>query len=665
MSLNKSTLPLALLCACSALSAQTPKSFDPAAAFGARPGVTGMSLSPDGKSVAYIAPTQGQGSVLVTMRLDGSANPTPKTALIADGKPARLESCGWVSSDRLVCLLYALVKDPTNLVGFLPITRQLAVNADGSNMRELSNRLNSYSRGYNLHGGNIIDWLPEEDGSVLMTREYLPDDHTGSHIGSSAEGLGVDRVNTRTLAVTHVESPNPDAVEYHSDGHGTVRVMGVQKKKGNAQETGLVLYSYRLPGSREWRALTKYNWVDGSGLDIYAVDRDLNVAYGFKKKDGLRALYSISLDAQPHEELIYSRTDVDVDSLIQIGRRRHVVGALYELDSPQSVYFDSNVKSLLAALSKALPQSALGVMESSADEQKMLIFSGSDRDPGVYYIFDRAAKQLQTFLVARGELEGVTLATMKPVSFPASDGTSIPGFLTMPPGKESAKGLPAIVMPHGGPSSRDSWGFDWWAQFYAARGFAVLQPNYRGSTGYGDAWLKGNGFRSWQTAIGDVLDAGRWLVHEGIADPSKLAIVGGSYGGYAALQSSVVDPTLFKAIVAVAPVTDLGALKDESYNWSNYNLVSDFIGDGKNMHEGSPIEHAEKIKAPVLLFHGEFDRNVSVNQSKRMAARLQAVGGRSELVTWPGLDHHIEDSAARIAMLRKSDAFLRKELAIK
>ena len=574
------------------------------------------------------------------------------------------EQCGWVSAERLVCLLFSLVKDPANVAGFLPVTRLLAVNADGSNVRELSNRLNMYSRGYNLHGGNVIDWLPDEEGSVLMTRQYLPDDHLGTHIGSSAEGLGVDHVDTRTLATTHVESPNPDAVEYYSDGHGTVRVMGLRMRKGNYQDTGIVAYSYRMPGSREWKTLTKYNRVDGSGLDIYAVDRDLNVAYGLKKKDGLRALYSISLDAQPHEELVYSRSDVDVDSLIHIGRRQHVVGAHYELDSPQATYFDTNVKSLISSLSKALPQSALRVAESSADEQKMLIFSGSDHDPGVYYIFDRPAKQLQTFLVARGELEGVTLATMKPVSFPASDGTSIPGFLTLPPGKESAKGLPAIVMPHGGPSSRDTWGFDWLAQFYAARGFAVLQPNYRGSTGYGDAWLMKNGFRSWPTAIGDVLDAGRWLVHEGTADPSKLAIVGWSYGGYAALQSSIVDPTLFKAVVAIAPVTDLGALKDESYYWSNYDLVSDFIGDGKTMHEGSPIEHADKIKAPVLLFHGDFDRNVSVNQSKRMAARLQAVGVRSELVTWPDLDHQLEDSAARTQMLRKSDEFLRKELAI-
>ncbi|MEI9851159.1 MAG: alpha/beta fold hydrolase [Sphingomonas sp.] len=119
-------------------------------------------------------------------------------------------------------------------------------------------------------------------------------------------------------------------------------------------------------------------------------------------------------------------------------------------------------------------------------------------------------------------------------------------------------------MPHGGPGARDEWGFDWLAQFFAARGYAVLQPNFRGSAGYGEDWFLENGFKSWRTAIGDVNDGGRWLVGQGIAAPAKLAIVGWSYGGYAALQSAVLDPELFKAIVAIAPVTDLGALKEES-----------------------------------------------------------------------------------------------------
>jgi dipeptidyl aminopeptidase/acylaminoacyl peptidase len=325
------------------------------------------------------------------------------------------------------------------------------------------------------------------------------------------------------------------------------------------------------------------------------------------------------------------------------------------------VFFDPEIQRLFATLGKALPGSpALRIADASVDESKLLIFAGSDQDPGIYYLFDRKAKQLQTFLDVRTQLEDVKLAGMKPVSYPARDGTMVPGYLTMPPGQEDARGLPAIVLPHGGPGARDEWGFDWLSQYFAARGYAVLQPNFRGSTGYGDAWFSQNGFRSWPTAIGDVLDAGRWLINQGIADPAKLGIVGWSYGGYAALQSAVVEPTLFKAVVAIAPVTDLNALKEQHRTWSDFNLVSNQVGEGPHVREGSPAMNAEKIKVPVLLFHGALDLNVGINQSKEMASRLTAAGGRCELVTWDDLDHHLDDSSARIEMLRKSDGFLRQ-----
>jgi dipeptidyl aminopeptidase/acylaminoacyl peptidase len=277
-------------------------------------------------------------------------------------------------------------------------------------------------------------------------------------------------------------------------------------------------------------------------------------------------------------------------------------------------------------------------------------------------LFDKKQRQLQTFLVVRAELEGVKLANVKPVHYQAADGTMIPGYLTLPPGVDTPKDLPAIVMPHGGPSARDYWGFNWLAQFYASRGYVVLQPNFRGSKGYGDDFFKQNGFRSWPTAIGDVLDAGKWLVAQGIASPDKLAVVGWSYGGYAALQSAVVDPTVFKAVIAIAPVTDLADLKEQYRHWSNFLVISREIGEGPHVREGSPALNAAKIKVPVLLFHAEMDRNVPIRQSKEMADHLAGAGVAYELVTWPDLDHQLDDSAARAEMLRKSDAFLRRAM---
>lgn len=640
------------------MSAQPSGPLDAAAAFGARPSVWGMSLSPDGQRVAYITADVGQGSVLFTQSLEKGAPARPVTR--ADGKPDRIRTCSWVANDRLVCQIYGVTK---TALGILPWSRLIAIDADGTNVKELSTRQNYYSRGLQLSGGWVLDWLPDDNGSVLLTRHYIPDDHLGSHVGSTDDGLGVDRIDTRTLAVTHVERARSEADDYITDGRGTVRIMGLGEKRVGL-DTPMIHYEYRAQNSHDWKHLCDYNRLNGEGFEPLAVDHDLDVVYGLKKEGGRKALYSIKLDGTLHEELVYSRPDVDVDSLVQIGRRQRPIGVSYATATRHAEYFSADVKQMLGALGKAIPDAALRVVDSSTDESKMLIFAGSDSDPGVYYIFDRQARRLNTFLVVRDPLEGVKLATVRPIEYPAADGVMVPAYLTLPPGHEDAKGLPAIVLPHGGPSARDEWGFDWLSQFFANRGYAVLQPNFRGSSGYGDAWFERNGFQSWRIAIGDILSAGQWLVSQGIADPARLGVVGWSYGGYAALQSAVVDQNTFKAVIAIAPVTDLPALKEESRIFTNFSLVSQFVGEGPQIHEGSPIEHAERIKVPVLMFHGAMDRNVNITESQRMADRLKAAGARCELVTWDNLDHYLDDSSARTEMLRKSDAFLRKAFRI-
>ena len=643
-----------------ALPAQDAPPFDAAKAFGARESVSGISLSPDGQRVAYITPTSGQGAVGYVLSVAPGSR--PRAFISANGDPERISHCYWVANERLACQVYYLVSEPP--LGTVLHTRVIAVNADGSNLRVLSTVGNAHTRGQHTGGGVIIDLLPGQDSAVLMTRNYLPDDHIGSRLGSDKKGLGVDWIDTRDLTVKHVEAPHPDAVDYITDSRGVVRVFGTKGRQAGL-DTNVVSYLYRSEGSSEWHKLSDFDYADNSGFAPVAVDPKLNVVYGFKKKDGRLAVYSLALDGSLREELIYARPDVDVDELVQIGRQRHVVGVAYATDIRRTVYFDPEIENVIATLHKALPQSPLmHVVDSSSDESRLLIFASSDSDPGVYYLFDRKTHQLQTFLVARSELEGVKLASVRPITYPAADGVLVPGYLTLPPGRESARGLPAIVLPHGGPSARDEWGFDWLSQFYAARGYAVLQPEFRGSAGYGDAWFQQNGFRSWQVAIGDVLAAGRWLVKEGIADPGKLAVVGWSYGGYAGLQAAVTDPSVFKAVVAVAPVTDLTAFKEEHRRWSDFAVVSELVGDGPYVRDASPAQHADRIKVPVLLFHGALDHNVSVNESRLMAERLRSAGASVELVSWDNLDHYMEDSDARAQLLARSDAFLRKALGL-
>jgi acetyl esterase/lipase len=640
--------------------------FDAAKAFGARPSVQHASLSPDGMSVAYVAPTTGQGSVVYVQSLAKGATLASKPILGASGKPERLGGCDWVSNQRLICVIYGVITSDVMLEP-VEVSRLIAVNTDGTKMQLLSTGRSLYTRGFQLGGDNVVDWLPDEDGAVLMTRVYLPDDHTGSRLGSSKRGFAVDRVDTQTLAAQTVEQPSDSAVAYISDGRGTIRIMGVRSRRGAVEgyDSGNIAYYYRKPDSRDWLPMGEAVGEDLNGFRPVAVDHDENLAYGYKKLDGRFALYTVALDGSLKEELVYARPDVDVGGLNRIGRRHRVVGVSYSDDFWHTHFLEPDFEKLLSSLAKALPgQPSLGVTDSSMDESKLLIRAGSDNDPGVYYVFDKKLRQLETLLAVRGDLEGVKLARVKPVHYQAADGTMIPGYLTLPPGVDTPKDLPAIVMPHGGPDVRDYWGFGWLAQFYASSGYAVLQPNFRGSRGYGDDFFKQNGFRSWPTAIGDVLDAGKWLIAQGIANPDKLAVVGWSYGGYAALQSAVVDPSVFKAVIAIAPVTDLPEFKEGYRHWSNFLVVSRQIGEGPHVREGSPALNAAKIKVPVLLFHGEMDRNVPIRQSREMADRLAAAGVPHELVTWPDLDHQLDDSAVRAEMLRKSDAFLRKAMGL-
>jgi dienelactone hydrolase len=657
---------LALLLAGTGLCAQESPTFNAAAAFGARPSRTNMSLSPDGTSIAFIGPERGQGGALFTMRLDDPAA-TPKAILGASGDPERLSDCTWVGNQRLACRLYMVLARNTGSLDLLAAARLLAINADGSNLKSLSLATNPYARGVDLGGGSIIDRLPDLDGSLLMSRMHLQDQHTGSLIGSTDRGLAVDRVDTQTGKAEGVEAARPRARRYLTDGLGHVRIVGDRPPPSftPGANDGLTLYYYRQTSSTSWEKLSEYNSLDRSGFVPLAVDPAQNIVYGAKKLDGRLAIYSMALDGSLKEALIFARPDVDVSELILVGRHRRVVGVSYVTDVSHAQYFEAGLATLVTSIAKSLPnRTQVRIVDSSVNERRLLIFAGRDNEPGTYYFFDRDTHQLRPLTVVRAALENVKLAEVTPVSYPASDGTLVPAYLTLPPGIEHAEGLPAIVMPHGGPGARDVWGFNWLAQFFANRGYAVLQPNFRGSAGYGDAWYEQNGFHSWALAIGDVLDGGRWLVAQGIADPKKLGIVGWSYGGYAALQSAVVDSSVFKAVVAIAPVTDIDDLASEWGSDAAYAFMRDYAISGAEAKAASPAEHADRIKAPVLLFHGTLDRNVSVHESEHMARSLKSAGVPYELVIFEKLDHQLDDSAVRAQMLAKADSFLRQAFGL-
>ncbi|MFL9840063.1 alpha/beta fold hydrolase [Sphingomonas sp. ST-64] len=628
------------------VAAQT---FDAAAVFGSRESVEQASLSPDGTKLAYLGPGDGQASVIYVVKLgDGAA---AKPILRTNGQPDRVSGCSWTSNTRLLCDVYGISRYEGDIVY---ASRMVALDEDASNVKVLQQRRRgNMALEVSLGDGNVIDYNPGEPGQVLIMRYQVQENTAGTMLAQRG-GTIVERLDTTTMRTRIVEAARKNVSEYITDGNGNVRVQGRNDVNSDGFDTGVTRYFYRKKDSGEWLVMSVVD-ADGAQFNPYGVDPDKDIAYGLKKVNGRMAAFSYALDGTGTETAIYADPRFDVGGFKRVGRNRRIIG----VGSEGGVrYFDPALEKMLKALGGALKGYTINVIDSSEDMQKLLILAASDTDPGRYYLFDRKAANLNELMLARPRLEKVALAQMKSIEYRATDGTMVPGYLTLPPGS-TGKGLPAIVLPHGGPEARDHWGFDWLVQYFANQGFAVLQPNFRGSTGYGDAWFNRNGFQDWKIAIGDVTDAGKYLVREGIADPNRLVAFGWSYGGYAALQSAVVEPTLFKRVVAVAPLTDMERWKKERVGWSDYQLTVKRVGTGKHVVEGSPAQQAARIQVPVLMFHGDLDRNVSVEQAKFMHERLKAADKQSELVLYEGLDHYLEDGEARGDMLRRSGAFLK------
>lgn len=629
--------------------------------FGAREGVRSISISPQGNRIVFVGPRKEGGENAVVVNLDTTA---AVPVFSSKGQREQISHCQFVLDTRVVCEAYFNAGTNGSIDAS---TRLVSLASDGSEMKLLTAN-QSFDAYYNSRfGGSIVDYnVAGDPDSVLMLRWYSPEQGTGKLVARKDSGLGVEAVNVVTMRRHDVVKPRTTATEYISDGLGQVRILATQPVSENGYSRRVVNYLYADPHGANWSSLGKVTFDGGlsTGFEPIAVDSTRNVAYGVMSYEGRSALFERTLDAAGSMHLLLSRPDAEVDGLLQVGRSQRVVGASFVTDRRIAEYFDPELKKLATSLAKALGGGRqIGIVDASKDEKRLVIYAGSDQDPGQYYLYDKTSHKLAGLMPARPDLEGITLAQMKPMSFPAADGTMIPGYLTLPLGSDG-KGLPTIVMPHGGPGARDEWGFDWLSQYFAAKGYAVFQPNFRGSTGYGTGFFGKNGFQGWKTAIGDVDDAGKWLVAQGIARADRMAIVGWSYGGYAALQSGVMEPGLYKAIVAIAPVTDLDLWREQFRTMTNFTIMDNLIGNGPHIAEGSPARHAAQINAPVLLFHGDADRNVSVAESRLMNDRLSSAGKSVDYLEFPGLDHQLDDGNARTRMLTRIDGFLRRSMGL-
>lgn len=628
-----------------------------AKAYGTREAATRMKLSPDGSKVLYFTSVADVGSAVKVEDIETGAS---QFVLAADRSQVLPTSCGWKSLDRILCRVQIIVNNQGLLLGF---NRTYSVATDGSGSFELGPQATWRSEGVDQQGSRVIDWLPDDPDHVLMSVNLVPQARSRLDSTPQRTGLSVQKVDIRTNRMEQVVPANQRAASYDTDNHGSVRFMQTVAAYSNGMLRDKTELMLRRKDDDNWRAMARDTLSGVGQVDYHGFDATGDAVLMTKRLDGRAALYKMDPEGVAEPELVFAHPVVDIDGVWRIGKYLRPVAASYAVEGGELAFFDETLSKRAAALGKALGNPSSGVppvtiIDESWDGRYNLVFAGGVTDAGRYYRFDIEGRELTELLAVRPQVANLPPAEQRPVRFPAADGVEVPGYLTLPPGRESAKGLPAIVMPHGGPAARDVLGFDWLAQFFAQAGYAVLQPNFRGSSGYGEAWYANNGFQSWETAIGDVNAGAKWLVAQGIADGARLAIFGWSYGGYAALQASVVDPGLYKAVVAVAPVTDLGLMKSMAARYTNSIVTNRFIGSGPHVEAGSPAKRAAEIAAPVLMFHGDFDQNVDIAQARAMADALKRAGKRYELVEYDKLDHSLLDDKARVDMLTRSAAWI-------
>jgi dipeptidyl aminopeptidase/acylaminoacyl peptidase len=617
--------------------------------FGARPSASAPDVSPDGDKIVYIA--AGPGTANVVRVLDLKTKQT--TDVIASaGKPDSLNWCEFASEEWLVCHYRGDVPYRTAILG---MSRLIAIDIKTKQTHELGVK-GRYDEAATIqqNDGFVISYPSDGGPSVIMARNYVMRANVAEGLGETAPpvSVGVDRIALDTMKVAPIDPARPYVADLLTEPNGTPRVMGRAAYDLAGQMTGVEQFQFRPRGSVNWLNLGSYDSRAETGMIPLMVDAASDQVYFLQKKNGRQALYSEKLEPNSTITEVAENPQYDIDGTIKITHDGPVVGYAYTADRPQVVYFDPSYTKLVSDLEKAVPDAPMiDIAGSSRDGNRLLIHAASDDDPGAYYVFDKQAKTLDFAMENRDALANVPLSPVRRVDVPTADGHTVPAYLTMPEG-HAANG-PAVVLPHGGPSSRDALGFDWLAQFLASRGYAVIQPNYRGSAGYGDQFQGDNAFKDWRTAINDIGASADYLVKEKIADAGRLAIVGWSYGGYAALQSAVTTPAKYNAVVAIAPVTDLSRLGRDDQELTTSQLTEDFVGKGQNLRDGSPLQHAAMIKAPVLLVHGDLDSNVRVWHSRLMQKALQSSGDQVELLEFKGLNHQLEDGDARVQMLTK------------
>lgn len=593
---------------------------------------TRYSISPDGEHFAFMAPVkneEGANRMNIFVQKIGSSEAVPVTTVTDRDIAYYL----WANNSRL---LYG--KDFGGDENFA----LFGVDLDGNNYTELTN-----FEGVNTR---FVDDLEDQEDFIIVALNKR-----------NAQVFDPYRLNITTGEMKMLYENPGNISGWQTDHDGKLRIASTT----DGTNTSLL---YRETEEDEFIAISTTNFKEALNPLFFTFDNKQLYASSNIGRDK-SAIVKIDLATGKELEVLFQHPDVDVTSLNYSRKRKVLTTITWTNDKLERKYLDSEIEIMFKELEKQLPGYEIGISGADKAEENFIVRTYSDKSLGAFYTYTKSTKKLSKIEEVAPWLNEEHMADMKCISYKSRDGLTIHGYLTLPKGIE-AKNLPVVINPHGGPWARDNWGWEPTTQFLANRGFAVLQMNFRGSTGYGREFWQAS-FDQWGLKMqDDVTDGTKWLIEEGIADPKRIAIFGGSYGGYATLAGLAYEPDLYACGIDYVGVSNLFTfMATIPPYWKPYlEMMYEMVGDPNNPEDStrlaatSPAMNADKIKAPLLVAQGAKDPRVNIDESDQMVEAMQKRGVTVKYLVEPEEGHGFRNEENRFKFYRAMEEFLNEHL---
>ncbi len=613
----------------------------PLPSLAAVPSLDDPEISPDGRTIATQFRKGGQ-AFLVLHDIFGAKAGEPATRSLPLPPKATVNWTRWLNDQYL---LVSVRKFMRMFHDDVPYDRLYTVDRATRRIAAVGPQ-----RGGQV-GDDIIYWAP--DGSFLVLN-FAP------ALFSPPAAIRVDLPSNK---ITTVEPAHFNISNWFTNSRGEV-VAGIGPLRGDRLQ-----FIFRPTPDDKFQTLLKLSSKDEDDgtepLYLAQVDADTQKGYVLSRRGGDRwGLYEFDFRSGTYGDALFKSDVADINDLY-FDRAGKLQWVSYIDDRWHMQWFTAADSEFYAALEKAVPHMVARVVSSSADNRIRIVRTDAPTNPGTFFVYSADTGTMKRLGGVSDALVGKPLATTEYVTYKARDGLDIHAYLTRPVGR-APEDLPLVVMPHGGPFYRDQWQYDFLVQYLANRGYTVLQPNFRGSTGYGKTFQQA-GYGQLGKAMQDDLDDGvAWLAAAGEIDPERVCMVGWSYGGFAAQVAAFRNPEIYRCAVSIAGISDLPAMIRYDYRfmyWTNWRKWSSRYrgeADSRSLGEVSALRQVKDIRIPLLLIHGDDDNIVPVSQSERLAEALRKAKKQFEFISIADADHSLSEEPQRLQLLTALDRFLGK-----